>query len=284
LVKNQIDSAWYVKESLKIMFPHWLPEDKRVVMVAQLYQAYLDESGTHRGSQAIVVAGFISNQSEWTSFSEEWKTALDEWQIPKFHMVDFAHNQGIFKSWSEQTRRERLNHLLGIIKRHTFSSIAFVIFKKSFDEIISEQARILCKTAYELASIGCYHNLSVHAKKRYIDGHIAYVMESGSLGREGLARMHGLQSRYPEWVEDTRIKSLSFQDKQSFTPLQAADILAYEIYKDTERQFLGGERPPRYPLKRLAVLSHQWHRADDNELRKVNDYLADLAGKLVSMD
>ena len=75
------------------------------------------------------------------AFSREWKSALDAWHIPMFHMSEFAHNQGDFKSWSEKDRKEKLNHLLEIIKSYTFNSIAFVIFKKSFDEIFSEKAK-----------------------------------------------------------------------------------------------------------------------------------------------
>ena len=39
----------------------------------------------------------------------------------------------------------------------------------------------------------------------------------GSLGRSALVWMHGIQSKYPEWVNDTRIKSLSFQLNRIFT-------------------------------------------------------------------
>ena len=52
-----------------------------MVSVAQLYNAYLDESGTHAGSRAVVVAGFVSNVSKWEAFSEQWSAALNEWGV-----------------------------------------------------------------------------------------------------------------------------------------------------------------------------------------------------------
>jgi hypothetical protein len=246
------------------------------VIVAQLYSVYLDESGTHKGSDAVVVAGFISNATKWNAFSIEWKAALDAWGVPMFHMADFENWQGCFASWSKDDHKSHLNHLLETIKRHTFSSIAFVVRKKSFDKILSDRAKRLCGDAYGLASIGCWYNLRQVVKESRVDGYIDYTMESGSKGRSALAWIYGEQSKYLEWVEDTRMFSLSFRDKRLILPLQAADILAYEIYKQTKRQFGRDKRPERYPLKQLNIPSRQWHYADDTELKSVDDYLNSL--------
>jgi hypothetical protein len=84
--------------------------------MAQLYSVYLDESGIHEGAGAVTVAGFVSNVKKWEAFSKDWKYALDKWNIPMFHMTDFENNQGYFSSWTDEEHKERLNHLLGLIK------------------------------------------------------------------------------------------------------------------------------------------------------------------------
>ncbi len=247
--------------------------------MAQLYSAYLDESGTHEGSDAVAVAGFISNRSKWQTFSDDWKNALDSWKIPYFHMSDYETRHGFFESWDDQQREERLNHLLGLIKKHTFLSVAYIIRTKQFNEILSDAAKKLCGNAYGLAAIACWFNLRQLVKK--VNGYIDYTMEKVSAGSSILAWIYREQVKYPEWVEDTRLLSLSFEDKKVILPLQAADILAYEIYKHAQRQFSGLQRPERYPYKQLFIPSrNEWHYADDAELKRTNDYLNSLLNRL----
>lgn len=249
--------------------------------MAYLYNVYLDESGTHEASGAVAVAGFISNTSKWEAFSLEWKSALDEWQIPAFHMADYESRHGYFESWDDQQRKERLNHLLEIIVRHTFLSIAYVIRKRQFDDILSDKAKELCGDAYGLASIACWNNLIPLVKK--VDGYIDYTMDNGSKGRGVLAWIYGEQCKYPEWLNSTRVLSLSFRDDQIFLPLQAADILAYEMYKHAQRQFEGLQLPVRYPYKKLCIPGrHEWHYADDAELQSTNEYLTNFADRMKS--
>lgn len=42
------------------------------------------------------------------------------------------------------------------------------------------------------------------------------------------------------------------QDKKKFPPLQAADTVAYEGWKQWAREYGGDNRPTRYPFKRLS--------------------------------
>ena len=244
--------------------------------MASLYIAFLDESGTHQGSEIVVVAGFITNVTQIEELSKQWKTALDSWGIPMFHMADFENRHGCFKPWTPDQRKERLNHLLGLINRHTFNSIAFAVRKRSFDRIFTAKAKRRVGDAYGLASIGCWHNLALRAKDQRIDGYIGFMMEKGCRGAGALLSIYRNESREPDWVANNRIVGLSFDDKRVFLPLQAADILAYEIHKQARRQFGGELRPTRYPLKQLAVPEHQWHYATDDELKRENEYLVRL--------
>ena len=250
--------------------------------MAQLFHAYLDESGTHVESDAVVVAGFVSNESKWAAFSEQWSAALKEWGVSAFHMTDFESRHGEFADWKDEERKDRLNRLLDLIVGHTFSSIGFLVRKKSFDEILSDKAKNLCADAYGMAAIGCWYNLAVRAKQPNIDGWIDYVMEAGCKGGGALHQIWSIQVGDEQWLDDTRMRSLDFRPKHKFPPLQAADILAYELFKHAQRQFGDEQRPPRYPLKRLNVRGRQWHYADDDELRKVNEYLTDIYDRFVS--
>ncbi len=248
--------------------------------MAQLFSAYLDESGDHQGSPAVVVAGYVSSATRWRAFSEEWNARLVRWHIPAFHMTDFENRRGCFASWSNDERESRLDELLAVIKKHTLRSIAYVIRKQQFDNLnLSKPAKKLCGDAYGVAAIGCWYNLSLLLRDPRNNGYVEYIMDSRSRGSGSLLDIYRKQCEDPAWVEQTRLLGLSFKDHRLSQPLQAADILAYEVYKQADRQFGANTRKTRYPLRKLAVLGRQsWHYADDAELQKVAEHLNSLVG------
>lgn len=248
-----------------------MPLEKRFLGI---FTAYLDESGTHKTSSVVVVAGFISDASRWENFTQEWKEALDDYHLAYFHMTDFENKRGQFKGWNGQERKNRLNRFLGIIKKYALYSMGWAVPRQPFDAILSEPAKAICVDAYGLAAIGCFRSFAQIAVDPRVDGWGEYVMESGARGSGALLKIFNIGSEDPEWLDNNRIKSLTFQDKRLFLPLQAADILAYELYKQLPRQLGMEGRQIRYPLKQLVTPIKDWHYTDDAELRSINEWLS----------
>lgn len=236
--------------------------------MASLYTAYFDESGTHPDSEYVVVAGFISNATEWEAFSQRWHQVLADSQIDYFHMTDFESRKGPFDGWTEEERRDLLNRLLPIIHDHTFWSIGCVVLRKWFDSHLSDAAKQICGNAYGTAALACFRNNGLVLQKA--DAWMDCSMESGAQGRGALQLLVEEDSKFPKWLQEHRILSLSFLDK-SAPPLQSADILAYELYKQSQRQFGQDDRPPRYPLKQLANKKGRWHYVQEAHLIELNE-------------
>lgn len=252
---GQVTLPWYVRESLRGSFPPNIPLGRRYV--ASLCTVCFDESGTDDASKAAVVAGFVSNVSQWEAFTEKWVDVLKQAGLDYFHMVDFAHNKGQFKGWTEQRRRDLLNDLLPIIQEHTFWSVGIIVFKSVFDEVISEPVRQMLGDHYGFASLACWRHLGLVMKQ--VDGWMDCKMEFGARGTGALQLLYQEGSKFPTWCNEHRVLGLSFNAKRDFPPLQAADILAYELHKDVPRQFGNLNRKPRYPLMNLGQKKHQWH-------------------------
>jgi hypothetical protein len=53
--------------------------------------AYFDESGEKDYSRIIVMSGFLFKRYRADKAAHEWRTALQDFGIPHFHMVDLAH-------------------------------------------------------------------------------------------------------------------------------------------------------------------------------------------------
>jgi len=58
----------YIRSAFRLAFPRSARE--RVVVSLT---AYFDEAGTHKGSPAVAVAGYIGHDRDWRVFESEWK-------------------------------------------------------------------------------------------------------------------------------------------------------------------------------------------------------------------
>ncbi len=238
--------------------------------MASLYKVYFDESGTHYDSGAAVVAGFVSKATEWEAFSQKWQEVLSESQIDYFRMSEFEHSRGQFDGWPKAAKEELLNKLLPIIHDHTFWSIGCIVLRPWFDSILSDAVKQICGDAYGVAALACLRHLGQIWQKE--DAWMDCSMEAGAKGRGALQLLVEEDSKIPEWQNEHRILSLSFQEKR-IPQLQAADILAYELYKQIQRQFGDEKRPVRYPLKVLGNQKHLWHYVQEAHLRELNEDL-----------
>ena len=129
--------------------------------MASLYTVYLDESGTHASSDAAVVAGFVSNVSQWEAFSREWQEVLTDVGLDAFHMTDFENGRGQFSGWTVAAKKALLNRLLPIIHEHTLWNVGCIVLRESFDSFLSPPVKRLCGDAYGLAALFCWRQLGV---------------------------------------------------------------------------------------------------------------------------
>lgn len=242
------------------------------------YTAYFDESGTHSGSDVLTVAGYISSSDGWRIFSAGWQAALTDYSLDHFHMTDFANQAPPFDAWTESKRRECLGRLIKIINETAFGSVAISLSPKSFDVIFSVRAKAICGGAYGLATSACFLDLAESLRSSpEIDGWIAYVFESGAAGAGQVSKVFTANERDPKSKEHLRLLSLRFENKRQFLPLQAADILAYELHKDIPRWLGARSRPRRFPLKALASVPPKWGYLDDDELKRWAEVLSHRA-------
>ena len=138
--------------------------------------------------------------------------------------------------------------------------------KEFFESTLSEVSKKVCGDAYGLASLACWAHLGYMLKG--LDAWMYCTMEDGARGRSAIQLIFEEDSKTTNWRDAMRILSLSFKDKRAFLPLQAADILAYELYKQGLRQFGQAKRPVRYPLRQLGRMPRQWHYVSEAHMQE----------------
>jgi Protein of unknown function (DUF3800) len=245
---------------------------------------YFDESGTHVGSKALSVAGYLSTVERWLDFEQEWKRALKEFGGQEFfHMTDFVGRQGIYKTWTENERKERLTRLIAIINRNVVAGVGFAVSMQSYFRLFSKKAKRYCGGAYGLAAISCFFDSCTAVRASHPDARIAYVFEAGARGHGQVLKVFDDMFSRSDQREAYKMLSLKFEGKKNFAPLQAADILSYELYRQlpVERREVSG--PPRInvltELRKCPI--NYWKTYDEEtmiDFAQVIDAAADLYG------
>ena len=246
---------------------------------------YFDASGTHDGSSNVTVAGWISTPEAWTAFESEWRAALGNFGESMFHMREFAHGIGGHGRWSEPQRRIRFGRLAEIICNHTLASIAVAVPIKEFEEEFTPDARKHAGGPYGFAASVLFHEAATHVaeslKPAGTPFQIAYVFESGDVGFGQALKLFQANKADPKQEESLHLLSLRFEDKRQFVALQAADILAYELYQHFPRQLgLDPREPRRYNLRQLAAnRAWDWRFMSRERMRDWAD-IVDIAARI----
>jgi hypothetical protein len=173
------------------------------------------------------VAGFVSSAADWIDFDGKWRDRLAQEGLRYFQMADFAHSVGDFEPFEKQEGRRRglLEDLLGIISSHAYRKFGVTVEVEAQDVEFSNQNKLeYPPNALALAGeLACGQALLWARAGGFLVPEFVFV--DGDQGRGKLAeQIKALTAVMPVF----KAKKDSPQTK-AFTPLQAADILAYQM-------------------------------------------------------
>jgi hypothetical protein len=193
------------------------------------------------------VGGFVSSAADWIGFDGEWRDRLAQEGLSYFRMAEFADSVGDFEPLKkhQQRRRGLLTDLLGIIVSHACRKFGVTVEVEAVDAEFAEQNKLeYPPAALALAGEVACGQAILWAREEGFP-RLEFVFEDGDLGRGKLAeQVNVLAGVMPTF----RMKKDSLQIK-AFTPLQAADILVYQM------NLVGRQGTPRasfsYPFDEL---------------------------------
>jgi len=219
---------------------------------------YGDDSGTHQHSRTAVVAGYVGQVAAWKRFGRQWNEVLKEFGVKQMHRADLEAFGGEYKrtkGWNEERRKKFLQRLYPIIDGHIKEPIGSAVIVEDFESIVPTDIKNQLGGAYGWCAHHCIAAINVWCTERNYNRPIQYVFEAGTAGHGQVDKM--LRELYSNRNDRDRfrIRGWSFQDK-SMTPLQAADVLAYEGFKQIENQVIDrGQRRERISFTHLVSTS-----------------------------
>jgi hypothetical protein len=224
---------------------------------------YADESGTHdpggnqKGSQHPTIAGFAAPPSEWSKLCVDWRAILNSYDAPYFHSRELRAAKAALEHGKEVTAKLKKNPYFGwsIDKMDKFLMILARVAGRGNKVMIAGAIKIpvFNKLKIEL-SVNNPNNIELGDNPyKYCFGEFFNSYHKETWHRWGDFKCPVSfffdQHDDPEWREavhevfegfktkDHRMTEISFADKKKepHLPLQAADLLAYNIRRHAEQ-------------------------------------------------
>ena len=236
-----------------------------------LFTGYFDDSGRRDGLfPTAVVGGFVARPVEWLGFNHRWKKVLDKYGVDVHHQNKWSNHAKPFDDlevWPETRRHDYLNELIGLITSLDAVSIGAAVPIERFETNFPSGRQYTSPFGY---AAQCVFGRTAEVIKALVpDARIAYVFESGTLGFGEVRRTFDECLSNPTVKEEFGLISLTEAHKRDFMQLQAADIMAYEVFKLYEKGDTKELWNPRYPLKRIGdSMRGSWMTPSEDLLRQ----------------
>lgn len=230
-----------------VLFPSNHGGARRVLMLA----AYFDESASPTGSMA--VAGFLSDTRSWYhDFDVPWRRALAKRGLESFHMTDFESRLPPFDKLDNDERIDLLTELAAIIGHSTPVGFATAIVLDAYHALSSEDQGYF-GSPYEFCAFWCACKLMRDwLRSAGVTERVAVVFEAGARRQGRVVQV--INEAIEKWGKSYHIVSVTSASKGDFSQFQAADFLAYESPKQSDRHRGAEARPIRKSL--MTLLGH----------------------------
>ncbi len=241
-----------------------------------MFTVYLDES--YGKANAYAVAGYVATVSQWEAWERDWnELILLKEGVSTLHKRELEHLWGDFKKWrtlpeqEQKSKKRRVNErACGIILCRVNAGFAAAITKSDFDEVDKGGwAEYIGKSYYACGVLACMRLVAGWADEFSRNEPIDYVFESGAEGADEVSKLLHKFEKDDEVRAKFRLNTWSFASKKDrvikgvsyprVPQLDAADFLAYEMYRHMDNQVVNGIKldkrgnviPNREALRRL---------------------------------
>ena len=230
-------------------------------IVAVLY-AYLDETGLNQNARSVTVAGLVAPIEQWVGIQSKWSERMRQSGISTFHAQPCRGGHKKYKSMPESERHKLYEDLALILAEYQPQAVAGSVNRRAWDlvkkgQIFSDRYPSAYSFCFDLCLSGI-QNICDEMNREVI---IIYAINEQYLQRAKLvAEVYEASQRYLKCVKVCRPNTPSVA-----VPLQAADMLAYEVYHYHQNV----KTPPKFDLLRHLKYPFVAYEYDLPRLRRL---------------
>lgn len=222
-----------------------------------MFVGYFDESGLDERSKSFCIAGYVAESKNWFELRRSWSSTLAEAGVTCFHMADFENRQGEFEGWTNAKRIGFIKDLLALINSTDVWGVGCGIVKTDYERISAAfiaRGKVTphwYRHPYLLAFQHCLIETCVHAEDVHPREKIAFVFDQQAEFHARAEKVYEGLTSSGKWPRAFRLGSLRFASKLDAIPLQAADLLAYELRKRLDHKLFDPARSERLSMGRV---------------------------------
>jgi hypothetical protein len=217
--------------------------------VVVFLRAYFDESERPEGT--FTVSGYAFQSDQAKRFDRSWRKMLDPYKI--FRTADLNSRKGIYEGIASSKRDAMIREAVRIVNQRFSVGVAISCSVKQFARLRPKSLRFH-RDPYPFLCHFCVAKMSALLGANNIAGNVAYFFEAGHKCQGDANRLMELVHANPHFKSRFHYKSHTFLDKEDATPLQAADLLAWEWGKYVQKS---PAQPIRKSLESLIEHDHR---------------------------
>jgi hypothetical protein len=219
--------------------------------------AYLDASGSVRDPRCEIftVAGYLAEDAQWASFEHDWQSVLEESGVSHLHMKDFAHSQGEFRDWKDDSARRAnfIERLASVIRSNELEDFSVSLRMADYRRLDGQFMLTESLGAYAIIAAAVMGDIKAWTSRHRPSDPLRILFEGGDNQQNDLRRVSERTKRPlhpdPLFVNKRRLES----GRSVFClPFQASDLLAYEHAKCLTDFVTKGKTRARESLFRLS--------------------------------
>lgn len=201
-----------------------------------MIQAYFDDSGTHAGSDLVFVGGTFGSVDQWEPFEAAWKAVLDnpaphKASLPRFHMAECEAGEGLFADYKPAERDLTIHNFRKVILDSGLYGYAMGISRTDWDKFApTVLTSILGDNIESFCIWNCFQHVLNWAGLR---NEVAFVFDDWRGSSDSRADFGRISDIYQGAAKADSTKaqplSLTFANSLKTLPLQAADMVAWEM-------------------------------------------------------
>jgi hypothetical protein len=227
------------------------------------FKGYFDDSGKDdAGHNCVVIAGFVGDNTAWEIFEARWAAALRLGDIPYMHMKEISDPNSPLHKFSGRENTDARNllfsNLIGAVLRARLWAFGALVRLPDLKRFNLERTRQV--QPVPLALYGCMNEIASKEFPEQVEG----VIDRIDKPEKQIATAVEYAQSDPHKDASKNISMLPLKGSMSFKnvlPMQAADLLAWEVRKNHMRLSGWWETEERGESPAQAAISQiQWMR------------------------
>lgn len=225
------------------------PKNRYLLVLAE---SFFDETNSHRSDDRFCLAGYVFMKDAAEEQVERWRSMLQKWGLPYFHMVDCAHNIGVFDRLTKEECDLTAREAIQIIKDTASTGVYVTVLESDYLEIIPQHK--FFGSAYDACARNVIAGVSSWIDMSNFKGSMHYYFEAGTDTENNASYCISEMMTDPDMKREACYAGHSFVTKDCSPGAQAADILAWHAGQDCKRALRGD--PIRKDFASLTEIPH----------------------------